>query len=448
MSMNNAIETSHELRKHLGRHLEKIKRLDPLPRERGLTNKLRKQLKNDHGSKCAYCNKGGYVEAAHLIPLEVGGITDKTNLILLCKKCHRLYDLGCLSICAMKQVAKEWKTDGSTKSLRPVLEYQKPPPMIPPPKSVENAEKKARDFEFKRWYCKAISTYEKALKDDNLDREGRSYLRIRCAELTRRRSAVGVLMKASRILEKTNPRELSRQYLPLFYYELGYVHMLKGNHCQAARLSHRSAEESSKISRGTDQGNTPTLEYVAASANEIGALLAQRRRDEEVKDLADRLHKLKIVATKQKRTNKVWGGRWELNCVAHTLKVNLKGGDSKGSWQALQRYKYLYYLSDLTCGWHEAVKPTISLLEGLTRTLFPQKEADLLKGIDLLVRAFVTRLGYHQRPEGIRDAGFGLIKAIRKSKTKLLPGATIELVDGLMSQTIDGTSFLWPWKTD
>ena len=79
--------------------------------------------------------------------------------------------------------------------------------------------------------------------------------------------------------------------------------------------------------------------------------------------------------------------------------------------------------------------------------MFPRDDADLDIGISLLARAFVTRLGPRQRPEGIRDVGFAFVKANRKTNKKL-PKDMIDLIERLMKQTMDGTSYLWPYKAD
>lgn len=78
---------------------------------------------------------------------------------------------------------------------------------------------------------------------------------------------------------------------------------------------------------------------------------------------------------------------------------------------------------------------------------FPRDRVDLETGIALLARAFVTRTGLRQRPEGIRDAGFGLIEGCRKTEGKLSRN-TVDAIERIMNQTIDGTSVLWPWRAD
>jgi len=442
--MDDLIETPYELRKQLGNHFELIKRLDPWQRERDLTDKFKRKLIRKYKRKCAYCNKKGRIEAAHIIPLEVGGTTVEKNLVLLCKKCHQHYDSGFMSIYAMGELAIEWRKGLSVEFSRPPMEKitLPSPAMTPPPKSVQTILETALVLQSRTWYCKAIDILENALKDTHLDSDGRQYLLIKCAELARRRSARGVVPEALSTLQIVNHEKLPVQYQPVFYYELAYVYRLRGNHSEATRIIRLSAEASKKI----DRSELPPLTYISASAIEILCLLAAKDEltKKEAKNFIDSLHKLELAAAKH---GEYWGGRWALNCAAHRLQVYLKIRDEEKSWETLQRLRDLYYRSDLNCGWDAASKQTISLLEGLTRVLFPREYDDLQVGIGLLARAFVTRLGPRQRPEGIRDVGFSLIKGIRKTENKL-PNRTVDTIERVMSQTMDGTSVLWPWRAD
>jgi tetratricopeptide (TPR) repeat protein len=393
-----------------------------------------------YGEKCAYCQKVGPVDIAHIIPLEIGGTTVEENLVLLCKKCHRLYDSGFLSIHTMQELVKEWRAGTCSKTPRPPLGSISPPPpaMTPPPESVNKLLKTVLNFQNKGWYNKAIKTIDDKFLDSNLDEIARSYLLRKKAELTRRRSARGVIAEALNILQNVDQKKIPPEQRPIFFYELGYVYRLRGNHSEAAQIYRKSAEASKEIDSN--------LEYIAASVNEILCLLATKdslNRKEAI-EIIDRLNNFK---KKAEEYGEYWGGRWALNCAGHKLQVCLKWGDKEQSWKALTELKNQYFNSDLRNGWDAASKQSISLLEGLVRTMFPRNDADLDIGIGLLARAFVTRLGPRQRPEGIRDVGFALVKAIRKTDKKL-PKDTIDLIEKLMNQTMDGTSYLWPWRAD
>lgn len=443
-SIENCIETPYELKECLGYHFEHIKCLDPLECERIRTKQLRKKLIKKYGKKCAICDMNSDIVAAHIVPLEIGAKTTEENLVLLCFNCHDFYDKGYMSINAMKKLAEKWRK-------RERIEFsclsidstkQSSVDMIPLPKSVQVIMEQVRELQYKKHYCKGISVMEAALKGGNLDGEERLYLSIKCAELTRRRAAQKVAIKASEILEKINLEELFNRYHSVYYYELAYTYRLRGDHSKAAQIIRLSAEASKK----KEQDEISSLEYISASVIEILCLLAARETlsPQEVEDFVGRLHELELMAMKH---GGYWGGRWALNCAAHRLEVYLKNRDREKCWETLQQVRDLYYDSDRSNGWDAASKQTISLLEGLTRVFFPKDKVDLDIGIGLLARAFVTRTGPQQRPEGIRDVGFGLVEGCRKAECKL-PKKTLETIERIMNQCIDGTSILWPWRVN
>ena len=95
------------------------------------------------------------------------------------------------------------------------------------------------------------------------------------------------------------------------------------------------------------------------------------------------------------------------------------------------------------------MRQSCRIATGLTRVLFPLDHYDLDNGIGLLSRAFMTRLGSRQRPEGIRDVVLGLIVGLRaKGLRTMEETCAVTVLEGLMNQTMDGTSILWPWRAD
>jgi len=301
---------------------------------------------------------------------------------------------------------------------------------------------KISDFQTQRKYVKAIEFIDHYLANPLLTSSERYYLLIKRAELTRRRSARGVLNEALRCLEAIELDRLPECYWPFFYYEYAYIQRLRGDHDEAARLIRCSAEVSQRI----DQSGRPSLGFIAASVNEILCQMAMRDSltETEAQDFVYRLVKLQKVAAQH---GQYWGGRWALNCAAHKLQIRLKKRDKDESWKALSELRGLYYQSDLRSGWDSAARQTMSLLEGLTRVLFPRDDSDLDRGIHLLSRSFITRLGPRQRPEGIRDVGLGLIVGLRIKGLKTM-AEMCTVLEGLMNQTMDGTSVLWPWRAN
>ncbi|MBM3142858.1 MAG: HNH endonuclease [Chloroflexi bacterium] len=442
--MLETIESTYLIRERLGNYLKLIEALDPLPRERQLTKKWRTILMDKFGTTCGYCGVSNRVDTAHLISLEIGGTTVCENLILLCKKCHGLFDTGYLSIHAMSEVAKEWRCGAKPAFPRPQLDDVKPPDttFTEPPRLQPQILARISSFQTQRKYVKAIDLINHHLANSRLTDSEHYYLLIKRAELTRRRSARGVLDKALRGLQAIKPDRVPKHYLPYFYYECGYVQRLRGDHTEGARLMHRSAEVSQQI----EKSGRPSLGFIAASVNEILCQLAMRDSltETEAREFVYRLDELQKVAAQH---GQYWGGRWALNCAAHKLQVLLKKRDKEKNREALRELRALYYQSDLRSGWDSAARQTMSLLEGLTRVLFPCDDSDLDTGIGLLARSFVTRLAPRQRPEGTRDVGLGLTEGLR-SKGLSTMEETCTVLEGLMNQTMDGTSVLWPWRTN
>jgi len=442
--MLETIESTYLIRKRLGNHLMLLKNLDPLRQERQLTRKWRRILIDKFGTTCGYCAASRGVDTAHLIPLEIGGTTVCENLILLCSGCHERFDTGRVSIHAMSEVANEWRRGMVSASPRPALDDMRPPSptFTEPLGSIRGVLHKISDFQTQRKYVKATKFIDQYLANSRPINSERYYLLIKRAELTRRRSARGVLDEALYSLQALKLNKLPERYLPWFYYEYAYVQRLRGNHDGAANLMRRSAEVSQKI----EKSGRLSLGFIAASVNEILCQMAIRDSltEIQVRDFRDRLDELRKVAAEH---GQYWGGRWALNCVAHKLQVRLKKRDKDGSWKELTELRTLYYQSDIRSGWDSAARQTMSLMEGLTRVLFPCDDSDLNRGIDLLSRSFMTRLGSRQRPEGIRDAGLGLIVGLRVKGLRKME-ETCTVLEGLMNQTMDGTSVLWPWRAN
>ena len=437
---NVMIESTRDIRKSLGKHLAHITKLDPKFRERKRTEAIKLKLQKKHGSACGYCGKKARRVAAHIIPLEIGASTTEDNIILLCDPCHNYYDSGHLSINAMSKVAREWRAGSSPqKKRRPLSSSHSPKPsMTPPPASLRTLFDAVLQMQGKRWYRKAIRKINKKLDKDNLTATEQAYLQIKRAELFRRCSAKGVVNKALQYLLEIDPQRISAKYLPVYYYELNYVHRIMGNHAEAARAARNSAKASLASSAGR-----PKEDYVAALVNELLCKMApiERLSKKQAMDFKRNLKKLKTVCEK---CGGYWGGRWALNCAAHTIQVCIKADDAKGSWKSLDELRNLYFDSDVTNGWDSGGYQTISLLEGLVRVLFPRSDHDINTGVGLLARSFMTR-GFRQRPEGIRDAGFGLAECMRKTKDKSLVDLS-KYLENLMQETVDGTSVLWPYK--
>lgn len=434
------LESSGSIRHCMGVELARIALLDPLPRERKATRALRRVLLRGYGERCGYCLRRRKVEAAHIIPLEIGATTTEENLILLCRPCHRHYDAGHFPIASMANIASDWRRKIIPDPLRLPLEpiSGASPAIAAPPAPISAFLENLLPFERLRQYRKAIDAIERECVQNGsrLGRIERLYLSIKRAELIRRRAVPGAVLAALKVLQEISPTAIPAAYQPLFFYELSYVHRLLGKHAQAAHWLRESAQAMG--SRRRD------IAYVAAATNEVLCEIAARDRfrARQAARFEQRLRDLEGIASTQ---GGFWGGRWVVNCAAAILQLKMKLKDASQTWPALERLRDIYFKWDVRTGWALGARPTLSQLEGMVRVLFPRQPHDLETGIGLLARSFMTRLAPRQRPEGVRDVGFALAVGLR-NKGEKETRSTAALLDGVMSRTIDGTSVQWPWR--
>lgn len=432
-------ETSSQLGRALGKHVDVIKKLDPLPREREKTSRLREKLIRCFGQRCAVCDSDYQTEAAHIVPLEMGSTTEIDNLILLCRKHHGLYHEGRVSINSMTHIHDEWREGGKGFLDRMLSsdDTSEKPTIVQPPANIKGALNQVLSLQRERKLGKAADLLTKLIrKKTNVSDIDRSVLFVKLAEISRRRDMQGSLSKALSHIGKVDLNSLPKEYLPSYDYENFYIHRLAGFH----KVAHKMASLSAKSLKGHEE-KVQQLEYVAASTNALLCELAEYAKPtpSQVKYLVNGLSQLENVAQKH---GEYWGGRWALNCAAHRLTVYVKARDKSKSVDELENVIRLFYDQDIRTGWDSGALQSISLLKGLTIVLFSDNFCEVNKGIELLARSFIARLKRSQRFEGIRDAGFGLAIGFRKL------GEHLESADALstvMERTIDGTSYIWPW---
>jgi len=209
-----SIESTSGLRAALGNHLKKIKSFDYLDRERELTDRIRNQLVRRFGENCARCFQQKEVEAAHIVPLEIGARTTEDNLILLCTDCHHKYDdEGRFSISSMFRLREQWIQGRNREILTPAQCHSSGQSAItPPPARLQAISNEVHQFKLGRKFRKASSLIRKCLKDHNLTSTERTFLTIKLAELTRRRAASGTLSDARKLLYEIDPSSVPQEY--------------------------------------------------------------------------------------------------------------------------------------------------------------------------------------------------------------------------------------------
>lgn len=439
--MKKLIENGIALRKFLGKHLLVIRSLDPLPMERRRTQAFRPKLLKNYGSNCCLCLKKRAVEAAHIVPLEIGAKTFESNLVLLCKPCHKLYDTGHLSISTMEELAGEWRQGKRTQPL--ILDSSKmnltPAAITPPPNKIKETLDKILILQRRTELVKATKIASGELKKHPKNSDEHSRLLIKIAELTRRRAKRGVLTKALEILKSIDVDRLDHRYHPLYYYELNYVYRLSGRHMEAAE----AILQSSKASMRSKEKSGPGVDYVAAEVNALLCKLSMLKTlsKSQVQDITRELSRLILIASKH---GAYWGGRWAINAEAHKVQVYIKAGDAEKSWKSIEKTKRMYFSADLSNGWDLASRGSLSLLDGMVHVMFPRQDSDLEHGIGILARSFAGRVGPRKRPEGLRDVGYSLARGL-KSLNKMRYSETADLLTAAMDITLDGTSYVWPY---
>jgi HNH endonuclease len=456
LPMMDLMESSAGIRRSLNDYLLSIKKLDPLPKQRAETERYKRRLIRTYGPRCGFDGKTynlNELEAAHIIPLEVGADTNLQNLILLCRSCHKHYDRGYVSISAMSKIAEEWRSGFEYPILRchwnehPIstpnkssLSWSVGHPRPPPPSSVWHIITQTSVMHRHCQFLKASKLITRTLAEEPLSHVARIYLMITRADLTRRRAAHGAVRLALDFLNAIVPADVPLRYRSFFYYELGYIHRLLGEHQRAAEFMRASAAS-------VGHGALAVENYVSIASNEIASEIALNETLDRghARYLENRLNEIKSIAMS---SGSAPGYEEARICARLLVQVRLKAGDRTGTWEALQWFRTACYDQDITTGWEGAARQEFAQTAGLVHVIFPSSDDELCLGIGLLARAFMTRLGSRQRPEGIRDVGFGLAAGLRKQRQGPKMDKIAQALETALSRTVDGTSELWPWHAD
>ena len=434
----NLIFTSHQLKKELGDSLLTIKKIDHYKEERRKTARLKNKLIKIHFRQCAWCGASSKIEAAHIVPLELGGKTTEENLILLCQKDHRRYDSGLMSIQKMMEIKALWDQKSNIDKQHYHFEeeekVERNPITVKEDQCVNDLMQQVTTKSAKKHYRSAIRDIKAFLKKGNINRREATYLSIKIAELNRRRNSIHSLKDSHRLIYAINPQHVDTQYAATYEYEKMYINRLLGNHQTALSIVTDSLKNINKSS-------APSLkELIPASVNKLNCELALANQND--KDQGK--YFVEIISEFEKMSDAVkdyWGQGWRINCIAHKLQVLLKF-DMDACSEQWQFLKSTYLNLDITNGWASSLVPSIALFEALTKLKNAQTDKDYEAALIMFARSFNARINPTQRLEGIRDAGFGIARCLEKlNRETPLRKQLVEI----MNRTVDGTSYIWPY---
>ena len=408
-----------------------FKEFDPKSKERNRTKEIKKKIIKKSGEICAICGKNNLkIVAAHIEPLEAGGETTEKNIILLCSKsinsvtpgCHELFDDGFTSI---KQIEK-LKNSSCSCECRSIREQ-----MIELWKKRENAENSENPVQqriSKRHWGIAL----KLLKEEKVNTryEESFFFIIKEAEINRKRSAKDGLKQARKLLDsliksiKSIPEELHSR----LYYELGYIHLLCGEHDLAAEqfcLSEKCAVENIE----KDSAFWLWLNAaIALQGNQFRWDIVEKKMDE--------------IDRNRNKTNSILAGRIHVNGLFNRVRVFLIQNEFKKAKDKLDEAIEHWKNMDIESGWEKSFFPTMLLLRGQVLLSLNSKKTDAEEALKLFSRYIVIMLAGRQVPEGIRDVLFPAAKCLRiMGKNKDAEHAEITA-----NRILDGASFMFPYK--
>lgn len=431
VSEDNLQLNSEIIKKALNSSYNIFEEFDPKNTERCKTNQIKKKIIKENGAICAICGeKNSKIVAAHIEPLEAGGVTTEENIILLCSKsinsdapgCHELFDDGLTSI---KQIEKlknrncscEW---GSIRKQMMVLWEKR--------KMAKNSEDPLQQLISKRHWGIALKLLKKA-KVNTQDEESFSII-IKEAEINRKRSAKDGLKQARKLLDFANKsiKSIPEILHSRLYYESGYVHLLCGEHDLAT--------EQFELSEKHASNNIERTSAFWLWLNAEIALRGNQSRWDIVEKKMDEIHRNKNQA------NSTLAARIHANGLFNRVRVFLIQNKFEKAKDKLDEAVEHWKNMDIESGWEKSFFPTMLSLKGQVLLSTTRRKTDAEAALNLFSRYIVIMLAGRQVPEGIRDVLFPAAKCLRiMGKNK-----DAKHVEITASRILDGASFMFPYK--
>lgn len=421
---------SQIIKKALNSTYNRFEEFDPKSTERKKTNPIKKEIIKKSGKICAICGKRKKIVAAHIEPLEAGGESTEKNIILLCSDsinslapgCHELFDDGLTSI---KQIEKLKNRNSPCKSET----IRKQMMVLWEKRKIEKrAEDSVRQRISKRHWKIALNLLrEKKIQTQN---KNNFSIILKEAEINRRRTAREGLHQARKLLNfnKESFKSIPKKLYSRFYYELGYVHLLCGEHDLAAE----KFELSEKYSSNPSEKNAAFWLWLNA---EIVSRGNQARWDIVEKKIYE-------IDRNKNQNDSIFSKRIYANGLFNRVRIFLtqkKFKEAKDKLdEALEHWKNI----DIESGWEKSSFSTILSIRGQVLLSLDDTKLGAETALKFFSRCIVIMLAGKQVPEGIRDVLFPAAKCLRIMEYN----KDADHVEIIASRILDGASFTFPYK--
>ena len=441
------LTTAGAVREALGSSYSTVCRLyDDLKRERAKTAILGRRL-FPGARACAICGGSGLgfrIELAHIQALEECGTTVPENVILLCRRlralhhergCHQLFDNGFASMSEISALRFDRPSDWQPElRLRMQERHQQ--------HFGSRSSSAMNEFEILMASIDAEKTRGALLKAQvTAIRASIRYaatsdehfvFRLKAIEMMRRRAARSSLDEAARHFDALLRFCVPYSRRASFFYEGGYIELLRGNHekARAYFIASRDAVDT------TEEGWKWAAAAIMAVQCEV--VLCGMKAPWNV--LLAAINKAERLAKVSAGRN---GARWVMNCRLGRARLLLAKGDITEAVQAKEAALHSWKSMTTITGWDSAFRAFILSVSGIIAARKGCSESDARAALRYLVRALVVLLGAaRMHPETVRDVLFATADALAILRKTDLAGRFRDVA----KRTQDGSSWLQPYR--
>ncbi len=420
------LQSPYEIRRAMSNQLlVYLKKHDPALYQHARTQATKKDVFEKYGRACLICGRKEQevdIDAAHIKPVEEGGITCVSNLVPLCSSknkplgCHQLYDKGLLSRKKLRTLQSKRKPDRTLRkkmlnaylSLENLQDTARPlPKNVRIPTIAFAAYRKERTR-----YLRKLRAELRECKDPVSE----FLIRLRIAELLRRGRSYNSMSDAWKEIKHCS-KLLDNIPLPYhcrFYYEYGYIYHLLGDFPNAIGAYERSAQ----LAHDINDAYSKTEEIMALAQGAVVKMLATPSTGSAAinhfKSVEKQLIEVEKLAGK---LGGAIGNRWKVSCLIHRARLHVKTRETQRSRKLFARAVTFRDSLDATTGWATNAYQLL-LTDLLISTLENKIQFTLL--IEMCSRTTRNMLsGSPLRPEGVKDALIALYRILENEESKL-----------------------------